>query len=58
MKQNENVIQILSDLVAIDSQSQKGNIVIIDFLSKLFAKYQQITQPWVRESDGIKGKNG
>lgn len=57
MKRNDNVIQLLSDLVAIDSQSHKGNITIIDFLSKLLAGYSQTTQSWVREADGVKGKN-
>lgn len=57
MKRNENVIKILSDLVAIDSQSHKGNLQIIAFLSKLLEKYEQTTQTWVRESDGVKGQN-
>lgn len=57
MKRNESVIKILSDLVAIDSQSYKGNITIVDFLSRLFEGYSQTTQSWIRESDGVKGKN-
>lgn len=57
MKRNDNVIQLLSDMVAIDSQSHKGNIAIIDHLSKLLADYSQTIQSWVREADGVKGKN-
>jgi len=57
VKHRDNVIKILSDLVAIDSQSHKGNIKIIDFLSLLFNDYDKTEQNWVRESDGVKGKN-
>lgn len=57
MKRNDNVIQLLSDMVAIDSQSHKGNIAIIDHLSHLLADYSQTMQSWVREADGVKGKN-
>lgn len=57
MQQNEHVIQILSDLVAIDSQSHKGNEEIISYLSKLFAGYSQLQQSWVRDIDNVQGKN-
>lgn len=57
MDRNESVIKILSDLVAIDSQSQKGNLEIIDFLAKIFAGYEQTRQKWVREQDDVTGEN-
>lgn len=57
MQRNESVIKLLSDLVAIDSQSQKGNVEIIGFLADLLKDYQQIRQKWVREQDDVKGEN-
>jgi len=57
MQRNANVIKLLSDMVAIDSQSQKGNLAIISFLSDLLKDYEQTRQPWVREQDDVKGEN-
>lgn len=57
MQRNQHVIKLLSDLVAIDSQSHKGNEAIIAYLAQLFPSYKQTMQSWVRESDGVKGKN-
>lgn len=56
MQGKTGVIKLLSDLVAIDSQSQKGNLEIIEFLSKLLKDYSQTRQKWVRE-DGVQGEN-
>ena len=57
MQRNDSVITLLSDLVAIDSQSHKGNREIISYLSKLFPHYEQTRESWVRESDGVQGEN-
>lgn len=57
MVRNDSVIKLLSDLVAIDSQSYKGNVAIIAFLSDLFKDYEQTHQPWVRDQDDVKGEN-
>lgn len=52
----KNVINLLSQLVAIDSRSSKNNIGIIDVLSNWFGSFEQYRQDWVRE-DGVKGQN-
>ena len=57
MQRNDTVIKLLSDLVAIDSQSYKGNKEIIVYLSKLFSTYEQTRESWIRESDGVQGEN-
>lgn len=57
MQRNDSVIKLFSDLVAIDSQSHKGNKEIIAYLSKLFSDYEQTRESWVRESDGVQGEN-
>lgn len=57
MQRNANVIKLLSDLVAIDSQSVKDNSSIISLLAGWFKDYKQSTQVWVRDIDGVKGKN-
>lgn len=57
MQRNDSVIKLLADLVAIDSQSHKGNQEIINYLADLFKDYEQIRQKWVREQDGVKGEN-
>ena len=57
MVRNDSVIKLLSDLVAIDSQSYKGNLAIIAFLSDLFKDYKQTRQSWVREQDDVQGEN-
>ncbi len=57
MKQDEHVIQLLSDLVAIDSQSSKNNSTVIALISKWFTDYKQYIQSWVRDVDGVKGEN-
>ena len=56
MQKSFDVIQILSDLVAVDSRSNKDNKQIIDLLSNWFKTYEQYRQEWVRE-DGVKGQN-
>lgn len=57
MAKSMNVISLLSELVAIDSQSSKDNSPIISLVQKWFEKYPQTIQTWVREIDGVKGKN-
>ncbi len=51
------VIKILSDLVAMDSQSYKGNKKIIAMLKEWFKEYECTTQDWVRGEDDVSGQN-
>lgn len=56
-KKSPGVIKILSDLVAIDSQSYKGDKKIIALLKEWFKDYDCTVQDWVTQEDGVKGQN-
>lgn len=56
MQKSQGVIKILSDLVAIDSQSYKSNKKIITLVRDWFKDYPCETQDWIAD-DGVKGQN-
>lgn len=50
-------IKLLSELVAIDSQSHVSNKPIIDLLASWFPDQEQTIETWTRDSDGLQGEN-
>lgn len=57
MQKPKGVIQILSKLVSIDSQSYKGNQEIISLVKEWFGDYACQVQDWVCNEDDAKGQN-
>ena len=53
----KNVIAILARLIAIESESSKDNSPVIALLSRWFVGYQTYIDEWIREKDGVQGKN-
>lgn len=51
-----DVIQILSDLVAVPSVSSQDNVPVIDLISSWFTDYKKTLQDWVQKDD-VPGKN-
>lgn len=56
MQKSPGVIKILSDLVAVDSQTYKSNKKIIALLQEWFKEYECEIQDWVTEDD-VRGQN-
>lgn len=53
----QNVIRLLSDLVAIDSRSSKSNVPIIQLLRQWFEGYECTVQQWVQSVFSTQGEN-